>query len=125
METGDLMKRSSRVLFAGLFHETHTFVEGTTGLGDFQILRGAELLRCDGDSSPLGGALESARKFGWTILPTVDFRASPSAMVEAEVVETFWREFESRASPELAQKVDAIYLVLHGAMVSPSLDDVE
>ncbi|MEO7299265.1 MAG: M81 family metallopeptidase [Verrucomicrobiota bacterium] len=114
-----------RVLFAGLFHETNTFVEGTTGLKDFSILRGDEMLRCVGDSSPLGGALESARKFGWTILPTVDFRASPSAMVEDEVVETFWREFENRAKPELAQGVDAIYLVLHGAMVSQSLTDVE
>lgn len=119
------MKKSPRALFAGLFHETNTFVEGTTGLKDFTILRGDEMLRCAGDSSPLGGALESARKFGWTILPTVDFRAAPSAMVEDEVVETFWREFETRAKPELVKGVDAIYLVLHGAMVSQSLTDVE
>src|SRR5687768_2683526 len=35
-----------RVLFAGLFHETHTFLDGTTGLRDFAILRGDEMLRC-------------------------------------------------------------------------------
>ena len=105
-------------MFAGLFHETHTFVEGTTRLRDFQILRGKEMLRCDGDSSPIGGALESARKFGWTILPTVDFRASPSAVVEDEVVETFWHEFEFRAKPELAKKIDAIYLVLHLGLIT-------
>ncbi|MEP6664018.1 MAG: M81 family metallopeptidase [Verrucomicrobiota bacterium] len=114
-----------RVLFAGLFHETNTFVEGTTGLKDFSIRRGDEMLRCAGDSSPLGGALESAGKFGWTILPTVDFRASPSAMVEDEVVETFWREFETRAKPEIANGINAIFLVLHGAMASQSLTDVE
>jgi len=110
-----------RVLFAGLFHETHTFLEGTTGLRDFQILRDGEILRCSGDSSPLGGALESARAYGWEVLPTVDYRASPSAIVEDAVIETFWQELAHRIPAE----VDAIYFVLHGAMVSQSLFDVE
>jgi len=138
-----MMTQKRRVLFAGLFHETHTFVEGTTGLQDCAILRGDEMLRCRGDSSPLGGALESAQEFGWEVLPTVDFRASPGTMVEDEVVETFWREFEVRARPQLVgvqpsgcsgesdtlkrelPSVDGIYLVLHGAMVSQSCADVE
>ena len=113
-----------RVLIAGLFHETHSFVEGTTAMSDFAIVRGAELVRCEGDSSPMGGVLESARKYGWTVLPTVDYRALPAGVVEDEVVETFWREFRQYAEPELAAGVDAIYLVLHGAMVSQSLEDV-
>ena len=114
-----------RVLLAGLFHETHTFLEGTTGLADFEVRLGDELLASAGDASPLGGVLEAAKGFGWTILPTADFRASPSATVTDEVVETFWREFRQRAEPELARGVDGIYLVLHGAMVSESLPDVE
>ncbi|MBI5799242.1 MAG: M81 family metallopeptidase [Verrucomicrobia bacterium] len=114
-----------RVLFAGLFHETHTFLAGTTGLADFQVRLGDELLTSAGDASPLGGALESARGYGWTVLPTADFRASPSATVTDEVVEIFWHEFRQRAEPELQRGVDAIYLVLHGAMVSESLPDVE
>lgn len=109
------------VLFVGLFHETHTFLEGTTTLPDFRILRGDEMLRCAGDSSPLGGALESARAHGWIVLPTVDYRASPSAIVEDIVIETFWRELIERIPP----RVDAVYFVLHGAMVSQSLRDVE
>ncbi len=116
---------AKRVLIAGLFHETHTFLEGTTGLRDFQILLGDQLLATAGDSSPLGGVLESAKKFGWEVLPTVDFRASPSAIVEDEVIETFWREFAERATPQLTRGVDAIYLVLHGAMATQSLPDVE
>ncbi|MBI5773662.1 MAG: M81 family metallopeptidase [Verrucomicrobia bacterium] len=116
---------SKRILIAGLFHETHTFLEGTTGLRDFQVMRGAEMLCCTGDSSPLGGVLESAQEFGWEVLPTVDFRAQPSAIVEDAVFEIFWREFTVRAQLELARGVDAIYLVLHGAMVTQSLDDVE
>jgi microcystin degradation protein MlrC len=110
-----------RVLFAGLFHETHTFLEGTTALRDFQILRDGDMLRCAGDSSPLGGALESAKAYGWEVIPTVDYRASPSAIVEDTVIETFWQELSQR----IPAQVDAVYLVLHGAMVSQSLFDVE
>jgi microcystin degradation protein MlrC len=112
---------SRRILFAGLFHETHTFLEGTTGLSKFQVLRGEEMLRCAGNSSPLGGALECAEEFGWEVLPTVDFRASPSAMVEDDVVESFGNELNSR----LRLPIDGVFLVLHGAMVSQSHSDVE
>lgn len=110
-----------RVLIAGLFHETHTFLDGTTGLGDFDVRLGDELLRYAGDSSPLGGVLESAAAYGWGIVPAVDFRAAPSATVEDAVVEAFWRELRAR----IPAKLDAVYLVLHGAMVSQSLCDVE
>jgi microcystin degradation protein MlrC len=110
-----------RVLFAGLFHETHTFLEGTTRLSDFTITCGKEMLRCSGDSSPMGGALDCARAFGWEIIPAADFRATPGAMVEDEVIEAFCHELLTRVPLAL----DAVYLVLHGAMVSPSFDDVE
>jgi len=114
-----------RILVAGIFHETHTFVDGMTPLREFQTLRGDELLACRGDASPLGGLLETAARLGWEIIPTVDMRASPSGMVEDEVVEAWWREFSSRAAQPLRDGLDAIYLVLHGAMVSQSHDDVE
>jgi microcystin degradation protein MlrC len=114
-----------RVLIAGLFHETHTFLDGTTSLADFQILRGEEMLRCEGDSSPLGGVLFCARDFGWQVLPTVDYRAQPSAIVEDEVIETFISDLVTHSKRYLENGVDAIYLVLHGAMTSKSLQDVE
>ena len=119
------MNRSRRILFAGLFHETHTFVESTTGLRDFKLLRGDELLRCLGDSSPLGGALAAARDFGWEIIPAVDLRTLPSGLVADEVVETFWREFRAVAAPAIACGLDGIFLVLHGAMAAASFPDVE
>jgi len=114
-----------RVLIAGLFHETHTFLDGTTGLGDFQVVRGGAMLACEGDSSPLGGVLACAKEFGWEVLPTIDYRAQPSAMVEDAVIEAFWADFVQHATPYLSQGIDAIYLVLHGAMTSQSLPDVE
>jgi microcystin degradation protein MlrC len=116
---------NKRVLVAGLYHETNTFVENPTLLKDFRITRGAELLLAEGDASPLGGMLESAKKFGWTVLPTIDYRATPSGMVEDKVVEAFWREFVQLAEPCLLTGISAIYLVLHGAMVSQSFADVE
>lgn len=114
-----------RILLAGLFHETHTFVDDKTGLSAFATLRGDELLALKGDGSPMGGVLDGAARFDWKVIPTVDMRASPSGMVENEVVETWWQEFEARAARPLLDGVDAIYLVLHGAMVSQSFDDVE
>jgi hypothetical protein len=82
-----------RVLIAGLFHETHTFLEGTTGLRDFHITRGDDMLAAKGDSSPLGGVLELAEEYGWEVLPTIDYRAQPSATVEDGVFEVFWSDF--------------------------------
>lgn len=110
-----------KVLFAGLFHETHTFLEGRTTLSDFEIRRGEEMLACAGDSSPLGGALEFAQEAGWEILPTVDYRAVPSGKVADDVIESFWSDFKSGWHAD----IDAIFIVFHGAMVSESCLDVE
>ena len=57
---------SHRVLLAGLFHETHTFLDGRTPLDDWTILRGDELLSARGDASPLAGAISVADECGWT-----------------------------------------------------------
>lgn len=86
---------------------------------------GDPLLEVKGDPSPLGGVLEVAGDLGWQVVPTVDFRAQPSAMVSDEVFDQFWTEFEIRARPALQSGIDAIYLVLHGAMVCDSHLDVE
>jgi microcystin degradation protein MlrC len=109
-----------RILFAGLFHETHTFLDGSTTLADFQIMRGDAMLATLGDSSPLGGVLELAQGHGWEVIPTVDYRAQPSAIVEDEVLEAFWGDVESAAQPALTIGIDAVFLVLHGAMVTRS-----
>jgi microcystin degradation protein MlrC len=114
-----------RILVAGLFHETHTFVEGTTGPDDFVTRSGEALLEYEGDASPMGGALEAGRRLGWSILPAVDMRASPSGMVQHEVVEHWWTQFCKVARPALEAGVEGIYLVLHGAMVTAEWDDVE
>ena len=111
-----------RIIIAGLFHETHTFLDGLTPLADFQIRRGEELWASKGDSSPLGGVLALADEFGWQMLPAADYRAQPSATVADEVIEQFWNDIAPAAAKA---DYDAIYLVLHGAMVSQTILDVE
>jgi microcystin degradation protein MlrC len=109
------------ILIAGLFHETHTFVDANTSLADFQFRVGDALLDCAGDASPLGGALEFAQKQNWQIIPALDARATPSGTVNDDVLEIWWAEFKARWEPNC----DALFLVLHGAMVCESFPDVE
>jgi len=110
-----------RVLIAGLFHETHTFVEDLTTLADFETRRSDDLLTCQGDSSPLGGALEFFQEQGIDLVLGPDYRATPSGIVSDQVIDHFWADFENAWTPS----VHGIFLVLHGAMVSQSFRDVE
>jgi microcystin degradation protein MlrC len=117
------MKR--RVLLAGLCHQTNTFVEGRTSLEDFEIFRGAELLRAVNDASPLSDVVEVAEESGWEVLPVLDMRAMPGTTVADAVVDLFWAEFRAVADREEKSGIDGVFLILHGAMVSESLPDVE
>jgi len=115
----------SRVLIAGLFHETHTFLDGRTRLGDFAERFGDELWSAEHDGSPLAGALEIARDRAWEVVPVIDLRATPGPIVADEVVDRFWTQLVAAIDREESRGLDGVYLVLHGAMVSESLRDVE
>ncbi len=114
-----------RILLAGLYHETHTFLPETTPWADFAVTRGDAIFSKEGDQSPTDGFLEVARAAGWEVVPTLDARAQPSGMVEDAAFETFWSEFEARARPALAAGVDACFFLLHGAMVTAAVEDPE
>ena len=111
-----------RILLAGLFHETHCFVDETTRLDDFRISRGHAILDFRGNGSMIDGFLEVADKHGWKVLPVCAYSATPSGIVDDEVVEAFWQDLAPAAA---AGGFDAVFLSLHGAMVSKSLQDVE
>lgn len=116
---------TKRILIAGLFHETHTFVEERTEIAEFAIREGAAVLGARGDGSPLDGALEVAEECGWEVVPAIDMRAAPGGMAADEVVAHFWRGFRDAAEGALREGLSGIFLILHGAMVSESLEDVE
>ena len=116
---------SRRVLIAGLFHETHTFLNERTALDDFEERRGTELWAAENDGSPLAGALDVARSHHWDVIPVIDLRATPGPIVEDRVVDRFWSEVAGALEREESRGIDGVYLVLHGAMVCESLLDVE
>ncbi|HUE14003.1 MAG TPA: M81 family metallopeptidase [Planctomycetaceae bacterium] len=114
-----------RVLLAGLFHETHTFLDVSTTHDEFAVRRGDQMFAAAGDGSPLAGALEVAASCGWDVLPAADLRATPGGTVEDGVFEFFWREFTSAFDRHQADGIAGIFLVLHGAMVCQTVRDVE
>src|ERR1700694_5173507 len=114
-----------KILLAALAHETQCFIPEITGADRFRTLRGDEILGCVGDGSTIDGCLEVARRQGWTVIPTVAASAMSSGRVADAVFEAFWREVEAVARPAIAEGIDAIYLVLHGAMVTETIEDPE
>jgi microcystin degradation protein MlrC len=114
-----------RILFAAIFHETHSFLSELTRWADFEVARAAEILAKEGDGSPTDGFLTAARRFEWEVVPTISAMGLAGGPVEDAVFEGFWSEFANRAGPELSTGVDAIFLVLHGAMSTQSIADVE
>ena len=89
------MTAPGRILLAGLFNETHTFLEEPAKVRDFSVRLDRELVDSRGDGSPMDGFLESAEEFGWEVVPSIDSRGMPGGIVPAEVVEEFWERFRS------------------------------
>ena len=52
------LRLKPRVFLAGLFHETHCFLDDRTGLDEFRLIHGKALAKQIGDGSPLGAAIE-------------------------------------------------------------------
>jgi microcystin degradation protein MlrC len=115
----------ARILLAGISHETHCFVEETTPPSAFTVQRGDALLARAGDGSMIDGFLEVAAREGWEVLPAAFWHATPSGIVADAVVEGFLDDLIPAARTAGREGVEAVYLVLHGAMVSESHDDVE
>lgn len=110
------------ITLAGLFHETNTFAEGLSRLSDFTLMQGDELLAERGNVSPVGGFFEVADAHACKLRPVIALRAFPGPMVEDGVVEYFLRHLLEDLH---ACRPDALFMVLHGAMVCESEDDVE
>ncbi|HEV7328029.1 MAG TPA: M81 family metallopeptidase [Bosea sp. (in: a-proteobacteria)] len=120
------MSQRRRILLGALFHETHSFVDAITGLADFTIREGEELLQRRGDGSTVDGFLEVAEAEGWEVVPTVDYTALPAGAVDHAVFARFLNEFDAGLKSALASGgLDGIWLALHGAMVTTESLDPE
>jgi microcystin degradation protein MlrC len=71
----------------------------------------------------LAGFVEAADTNGWELVPTISCAASPSAHVTEDAYERIAKAMIDGIAA--AGRLDAVYLDLHGAMVSEHLDDGE
>ncbi|MDE2748789.1 MAG: M81 family metallopeptidase [Chloroflexota bacterium] len=117
----------ARVAIGGILHETHSFMTGGTALADFaaQSLHVGEdmLSSMRASRSGIGGMIERASEYGWTLLPTLYAAAMPAGIV----TEAAYRRLLGELMNRLAQHrpVDGVLLALHGAMVAEGELDAE
>ncbi|HCH81034.1 MAG TPA: hypothetical protein DFK16_09730, partial [Acidimicrobiaceae bacterium] len=118
-----------RFVLAGLSHETNTFSPQPTTLGRFGrsddesgLLHGPEAIaRMAGTRTPIGGYLDILDGHDAELVVPLVASAVPSGRVTDESYETM----AGRITDAVAAGADAVFLSLHGAMVTDSHDDAE
>ncbi|MGB9035555.1 microcystin degradation protein MlrC [Arthrobacter sp. UCD-GKA] len=116
----------SRVLVAGFLHETNTFSRSAARWENFEngegfprMHRGPDVLNLSSVNIPLGGFVLDADP-EWELLPVIWCAASPSGPVDSVAFERVTSMITESCA---TQKPDAVYLDLHGAMVSENHPD--
>ncbi len=120
----------TRIAVGGFLHETNTFAPTKATYDAFlhgggwpRLQVGADVLSVRRINLGLAGFIEVAEAEGWDLVPTIFAGATPSAHVTKDAFERIARAMiDSLAS---AGPLDAVYLDLHGAMVTEHLDDGE
>jgi microcystin degradation protein MlrC len=120
-----------RIAIGGFLHETNTFAPTKAAYADFvhgggwpSMAQGADVPKAIRNINVgLAGFIGEAEARGWDLAPTIFAAASPCAHVTEDAYERIARVIvEGIAS---AGPLDAVYLDLHGAMVSEHFDDGE
>ncbi|TWT13919.1 M81 family metallopeptidase [Reyranella sp. CPCC 100927] len=116
-----------RVLIAQFMHETNTFSKLPTTLDDYRrtwLVYGNELgERFRGTKSEIGGLLDAAETYGWTLVPALAANATPSGKLTPETWQTIRDGIVGAVRN--AGKLDGICLACHGAAVTETSDDPE
>jgi microcystin degradation protein MlrC len=121
----------TRIAVGGFLHETNTFAPTKATYDDFVHGGGWPAMALGGDvlrtmrniNVGLAGFIETADVHGWELVPTIACGASPSAHVAADAFERIVTAMTDGI--KAAGPLDAVYLDLHGAMVTEHLDDGE
>lgn len=121
----------TRIAVGGFLHETNTFAPTKATYDDFvhgggwpSMTRGADVLKVMRKINVgLAGFVEAAKANGWELVPTLFAAASPSAHVSKDAYERIVTEMVDGIVA--AGPIDAVYLDLHGAMVTEHHDDGE
>jgi microcystin degradation protein MlrC len=120
-----------RIAVGGFLHETNTFAQSGAGFADFAehdgwpaLVRGEAIAEAvAGMNLAIAGFLDAARAAGDTVAPLLWCSAVPSAQVEEEAFERIAAMLLDAFAA--ARPLDAVYLDLHGAMVTEHLEDGE
>ncbi|PZA10009.1 microcystin degradation protein MlrC [Rhodopseudomonas palustris] len=121
----------TRIAVGGFLHETNTFAPTKAtweafvhGGGWPAMTIGADVLKVmRGINVGLAGFVDEADAKGWELIPTIACGASPSAHVTEDAFERVVKIMIDGI--KAAGNLDAVYLDLHGAMVTEHLDDGE
>ena len=121
----------TRIAVGAFLHETNTFAPTKATYEDFvhgggwpSMAHGAEVLKVMRNINVgLAGFVEAAEANGWELVPTIAAAASPSAHVTKDAFERVMKEMVDGIAA--AGPIDAVYLDLHGAMVTEHYDDGE
>ncbi|MDE2377131.1 M81 family metallopeptidase [Bradyrhizobium sp.] len=121
----------TRIAVGGFLHETNTFAPTKATFADFQhgggwpaMAQGPDVLKVMRRINVgLAGFVGAAEVNGWELVPTIACGASPSAHVTEDAFERIVRVMVDGIAA--AGPLDAVYLDLHGAMVTEHLDDGE
>lgn len=117
------------ILVAGFQHETNTFAPSKAGYDNFvrgegfpAMVRGEAMLALRQVNIPAGGFINAIQAQGHSVHTVIWAGASPSAHVTRDAYERIAGEILDAAR---TGQYDAVYLDLHGAMVTEHLDDGE
>jgi microcystin degradation protein MlrC len=121
----------TRIAVGGFLHETNTFAPTKANYDDFvhgggwpAMAQGTEVLEVMRYINVgLAGFVEQGDINGWELVPTISCAASPSAHVTKDAFERVAKVMIDGI--KAAGQLDAVYLDLHGAMVTEHLDDGE
>ncbi|WP_067975019.1 M81 family metallopeptidase [Nocardiopsis trehalosi] len=116
-----------RILVAGFLHETNTFAATPADYANFEngegfprLHRGAEVAELADVNIAAGGFWRAIRDWDAEPVPVLWCAASPSAPVTDRAFERICGEITAACR---AERPDAVYLDLHGAMVTASHED--
>src|ERR1700723_4814497 len=120
-----------RIAVGGFLHETNTFAPTKATYADFihgggwpAMTQGAEVFKVMRNINVgLAGFIGEAENHAWELLPTIFAAASPCAHVTKDAYERIAKVMVEGIAT--AGPLDAVYLDLHGAMVTEHLDDGE
>src|ERR1700687_1099731 len=121
----------TRIAVGGFLHETNTFAPTKATYDDFvhgggwpAMAQGTDVLKVMRNINiGLAGFVEQAEAQTWEMVPTISCGASPSAHVTRDAYERIVKVIVDGI--KAAGQLDAVYLDLHGAMVTEHLDDGE